>query len=249
MGGYERDPAPFGLDGIPDGFEAQLLTEDWDRFEELMAGRAPAGAGDRARGGQALLQRPRGVHARRRVHPRRERGARVLGGGRLLRARTGRSGWDRQGHGRVDRRGRARVRPLAHGHPPLRPPLPIAALRARPHHRGLLAVLRHPLSGPGARGGAAAARLRRPIRGCASSAPPSARSRAGSVRTGSSRTPPAATSRCARAAGPGGTGRPRSARSASRPAMRPRSSTSPRSRRSTCTAPVRSRSSTVSART
>jgi glycine cleavage system aminomethyltransferase T/glycine/D-amino acid oxidase-like deaminating enzyme len=38
MGGYERDPAPFGLDGIPAGFEAQLLTEDWDRFEELMAG-------------------------------------------------------------------------------------------------------------------------------------------------------------------------------------------------------------------
>ncbi|HEY1481038.1 MAG TPA: FAD-dependent oxidoreductase [Gaiellales bacterium] len=45
MGGYERDPAPFGLDGIPEGFEAQLLTEDWDRFEELMAGavtRVPA---------------------------------------------------------------------------------------------------------------------------------------------------------------------------------------------------------------
>jgi glycine cleavage system aminomethyltransferase T/glycine/D-amino acid oxidase-like deaminating enzyme len=38
MGGYERDPAPFGLDGIPAGFEAQLLTEDWDRFEELMEG-------------------------------------------------------------------------------------------------------------------------------------------------------------------------------------------------------------------
>jgi 4-methylaminobutanoate oxidase (formaldehyde-forming) len=38
MGGYERDPAPFGLDGIPAGFEAQLLTEDWDRFEELMQG-------------------------------------------------------------------------------------------------------------------------------------------------------------------------------------------------------------------
>ena len=45
MGGYERDPAPFGLDGIPQGFEAQLLTEDWDRFEELMQGavrRVPA---------------------------------------------------------------------------------------------------------------------------------------------------------------------------------------------------------------
>jgi 4-methylaminobutanoate oxidase (formaldehyde-forming) len=38
MGGYERDPAPFGLDGIPAGFEAQLLTEDWARFEELMQG-------------------------------------------------------------------------------------------------------------------------------------------------------------------------------------------------------------------
>jgi glycine cleavage system aminomethyltransferase T/glycine/D-amino acid oxidase-like deaminating enzyme len=38
MGGYERDPAPFGLDGIPAGFEAQLLTEDWGRFEELMEG-------------------------------------------------------------------------------------------------------------------------------------------------------------------------------------------------------------------
>jgi glycine cleavage system aminomethyltransferase T/glycine/D-amino acid oxidase-like deaminating enzyme len=45
MGGYERDPAPFGLDGIPEGFEAQLLTEDWARFEELMDGavrRVPA---------------------------------------------------------------------------------------------------------------------------------------------------------------------------------------------------------------
>jgi glycine cleavage system T protein len=45
MGGYERDPAPFGLDGIPAGFEAQLLTEDWERFEELMQGavtRVPA---------------------------------------------------------------------------------------------------------------------------------------------------------------------------------------------------------------
>ena len=38
MGGYERDPAPFGLDGIPPGFEAQLLTEDWERFEGLMQG-------------------------------------------------------------------------------------------------------------------------------------------------------------------------------------------------------------------
>ena len=36
MGGYERDPAPWGLDGIPADFNSKLLEEDWDRFEELM---------------------------------------------------------------------------------------------------------------------------------------------------------------------------------------------------------------------
>jgi len=36
MGGYERNPAPWGLDGIPPDFNGQLLTEDWERFEELM---------------------------------------------------------------------------------------------------------------------------------------------------------------------------------------------------------------------
>ena len=36
MGGYERHPAPWGLDGIPPDFNGQLLEEDWERFEELM---------------------------------------------------------------------------------------------------------------------------------------------------------------------------------------------------------------------
>jgi glycine cleavage system aminomethyltransferase T/glycine/D-amino acid oxidase-like deaminating enzyme len=36
MGGYERHPAPWGLDGIPDDFNGQLLAEDWERFEELL---------------------------------------------------------------------------------------------------------------------------------------------------------------------------------------------------------------------
>jgi glycine cleavage system aminomethyltransferase T/glycine/D-amino acid oxidase-like deaminating enzyme len=35
MGGYERAPASWALDGIPDGFEAKLLPEDWDRMSEL----------------------------------------------------------------------------------------------------------------------------------------------------------------------------------------------------------------------
>ncbi|HMJ00325.1 MAG TPA: FAD-dependent oxidoreductase [Gaiellaceae bacterium] len=36
MGGYERNPAPWSLDGIPADFNGKLLAEDWDRFEELM---------------------------------------------------------------------------------------------------------------------------------------------------------------------------------------------------------------------
>ena len=36
MGGYERDCAPWGLDGIPADFNSRLLEEDWPRFEELM---------------------------------------------------------------------------------------------------------------------------------------------------------------------------------------------------------------------
>jgi 4-methylaminobutanoate oxidase (formaldehyde-forming) len=45
MGGYERDPAPFGLDGIAPDFNGKLLPPDWPRFEEISAGavrRVPA---------------------------------------------------------------------------------------------------------------------------------------------------------------------------------------------------------------
>ena len=35
-GGYERNPAPFGLNGIPRDFKYQLLPPDWERFEPLM---------------------------------------------------------------------------------------------------------------------------------------------------------------------------------------------------------------------
>jgi 4-methylaminobutanoate oxidase (formaldehyde-forming) len=45
MGGYERHPAPWGLDGIPPDFNGKLLAPDWSRFEEIMAGavrRVPA---------------------------------------------------------------------------------------------------------------------------------------------------------------------------------------------------------------
>lgn len=35
-GGYERTPAPWGLDGIPQDFNNKLLPPDWDRFTPLM---------------------------------------------------------------------------------------------------------------------------------------------------------------------------------------------------------------------
>jgi glycine cleavage system aminomethyltransferase T/glycine/D-amino acid oxidase-like deaminating enzyme len=38
MGGYERNPAPWSLDGIPADFNGKLLAPDWPRFEEISAG-------------------------------------------------------------------------------------------------------------------------------------------------------------------------------------------------------------------
>jgi 4-methylaminobutanoate oxidase (formaldehyde-forming) len=35
-GGYERTPAPWGLDGIPPDFNNKLLPPDWERFSPLM---------------------------------------------------------------------------------------------------------------------------------------------------------------------------------------------------------------------
>ena len=61
----------------------------------------------------------------------------------------------------MDRRGRAVAGPLAHGRPPLRRPLPLAALHAGSHARGLRDVLRHQVPQPRAAGGAAAAALAR----------------------------------------------------------------------------------------
>jgi 4-methylaminobutanoate oxidase (formaldehyde-forming) len=45
MGGYERDPDPWGLDGIPADFNGKLLAPDLPRFEPIMEGairRVPA---------------------------------------------------------------------------------------------------------------------------------------------------------------------------------------------------------------
>ena len=36
MGGFEPDAKPWGMQGIPENFEFQLLPDDWDQFEILM---------------------------------------------------------------------------------------------------------------------------------------------------------------------------------------------------------------------
>ncbi len=45
MGGYERDPDPWSLDGVPADFNGRLLPPDWSRFGPIMEGairRVPA---------------------------------------------------------------------------------------------------------------------------------------------------------------------------------------------------------------
>ena len=44
MGGFEPEAKPWNVDPIPDGFEFQLLPEDWDQFEILMTQRDPSHA-------------------------------------------------------------------------------------------------------------------------------------------------------------------------------------------------------------
>ena len=36
LGGYERDPAPWSVHGVPEDFNNRLLPEDWDRFAPIM---------------------------------------------------------------------------------------------------------------------------------------------------------------------------------------------------------------------
>ena len=135
MGGYERDPAPFGARRHSRGLRGAAPDLGLRALRGADGGLHPARAGDGGGPGQEVLQRPRGVHARRRVHPRPVGGAGLLGRRGVLRARPRRRRRDRQGHGGVDRRRPARVGPLAHGHPPLRPPVPLPGAtrsRARP---------------------------------------------------------------------------------------------------------------------
>ena len=181
-----------------------------------MAGRHPAGPGDRRRRRQPDHQRPRGVHAGQRVHPRRVRRPRVLRRRRVLRPRHRRRRRDRPADRELDRRRRARARPVADGHPAVRrrptggrarTPSPARSRSTRPT---TTSTTRTRSARPAGRCG----RRRRTTR-WRRSARCSARSPAGSARTGSSPTPTTRASagarrsrRSGRAAGRASTGRP-----------------------------------------
>ena len=248
MGGYERSPAPWGLDGIPDDFNGRLLDEDWPRFEELMT--------------NAVVRVPsledaevvRLVNGPEAFTP---DGEFVLGPTEV------RGLWTAAGfcaHGLAGAGGMGKL--VAEWIVDGKPSLDVWEMDSRRfgrHYRSRDYTLArtievystyYDVKYPGHE------RLRRgrsasppPTSGCASSAPPSARSPGGNGRTGSSRTPPRGTRACGRADGPGGCGRPRSAPSIERAERRRRSSTRRRSRRSRCRGPVRQRFSSGSATT
>ena len=163
----------------------------------VRAGHPPRARG-RARGDRATGQRARGIHSRQRVRARRERGARAVRRGRVLRARHRRRGRDRPRDGGVDRRRRTQLRHLEDGHPPVRRPVPVARVRAgRAPSRCTRPTT---TSTTRTRSAPRAARCadRRRTSASPRSVARSARRAAGSGRTGSSRTRRAATRRCAR---------------------------------------------------
>ena len=118
-GRLRAQPGALGARRDPGRLQRQAAREDWERFERADGERHRAGA--RLADAEVVrCQRPRGLHARRRVHPRRAdvRGFWVAAG--LLRARAG--GGRRHGPARrgVDRRGRCRASTCGTWTPPLR---------------------------------------------------------------------------------------------------------------------------------
>ena len=161
MGGYERHPAPWGLDGIPPDFNGRLLDEDWDRFQELME--------------NAIVRVPiledaevlRLINGPEAFTP---------DGEFILGPTDVRGFWVAAGfcaHGLAGAGGMGKLvaewivegitepRRVGDGLAPLRPPLPEPRLHARAHARGLLDVLRRQVPRPRARGREAAPPLPR----------------------------------------------------------------------------------------
>ena len=237
MGGYERHPAPWGLDGIPEDFNSKLLPEDWERFEELMT--------------NAVVRVPELEEAEV---------VRLINGPEaftpdgefILGESDVRGFWVAAGfcaHGLAGAGGMGQLVAewIVEGVPSL-DVWHMDSRRFGRHYASREYTLArtvevystyYDVKYPGQeRQAGRPFSSRRRIRACRSSRRRSARSPAGSAPTGSSRTPARATSRCARAAGRARSGRPRSARSIAPAARPPPSSTRRPSRRSTWWGPA-----------
>ena len=149
-----RQPAAFLPDGpdrfeqIPGDFNGRLLEDDWDRFAEIVENsrrRVPAmdeiTVTKLINGPEAFTPDNEFCLGETEV------GGLFVAAGFCAHGLAG-AGRDRQGDGRVDRRGRALPRSLAHGRPPLRRPVPLALLHPRPDQGDLRDLLRHPLPQP-----------------------------------------------------------------------------------------------------
>ena len=247
MGGYERDPAPWSLDGVPADFNHRLLDPDWPRFESIMEGAirrvpaiADAGVTRMINGPEAFTPDNEFILGESEV-----RGFFVA------------AGFCAHGIAGTGGIGQQMARWIVDGEPELdlwkmdirrfggqyRSQEP----HAGPDVRELRDLLRHPLPERGAARPPARSASRRPTRRSPPSARSSARSRCGSARTGSPRTRMAPASpragpsrRSGREAGRGSTGARRSGRRRWRHGRRPACSTSRASPRSRSTARARS---------
>ena len=124
MGGYERDPMPWSLDGVPPDFNHRLLEPDWPRFDSIMAGAisrvpaiADAGVTRMINGPEAFTPDNEFILGESEV-----RGFFVAAG--FCAHGIAGHGRHRAADGALDRRGRARARPVEDGHPPVRRPVP-----------------------------------------------------------------------------------------------------------------------------
>ena len=203
MGGYERNPAPWTR-------RPTRVRRDPGRLQRPAAARGLAAVrGDRRQRAAAGAGRWPTSGVRRMINgpeaftPDNEfclgetEVAGLLRRGRLLRARHRRRRRHRQGDGRVDRRRRAGVRRLAHGHQPVRPRS--TARRATPWPARSRTTRRYydiPYPGLQREVRPAAAHGRRPTPGIASTTRSSARRPAGSGSTTTRRNAAAATRRC-----------------------------------------------------
>ena len=159
MGGYERNPAPWGLDGIPPDFNGRLLAEDWERFEELMTNavvRVPeleeAEVVKLVNGPEAFTPDGEFILGESDV-----RGFWVAAGF-CAHGLAGAGGMGRLVAEWIVE-GRAEPRRLGDGLTALRRRVCEPGVHARPHRRGVLDLLRRQVPGPRAPGRAAAAPL------------------------------------------------------------------------------------------